>query len=97
MHFQSEVTSHLYGGYIAGYNGADTTFLGLLQYLGRGINIFVVQHGVQRQVYLYAGLAACVGDAAQVVRGEVDARTGTHIQRSQTEVYRIGAGVNGGM
>ena len=59
------------------------------------LHVVVIDDGVDCQIRFYPRAGAFVGNAAQVVKGEVHARARTHVKPLDTEIHGVGAGVDG--
>ena len=97
VHLNPYLPGIAYCGNVAGYYCRYAALLDCIDHVMAFRDLIVVDYCVDREIGFHAGFIAYRGYAAQVVEGEVDRRTGAHVESFDTEIYGVGSGIDGGM
>ena len=92
----TDVGGIAHGGHVGSDNGRDASLERGVDDAPHGVQIGVVEDGVDGQVALHAVVGTGGGDASEVVRGEVVGRSCAHVEPLDAKVDRVGSALNGG-
>ncbi len=92
MHLHAHAPRIQDGGLVRRYHRIDPFAQGTVHDSVHGFQLIVVENRIDRQIGFDTVLPGDLHDTGQVVEGKVGRRTGTHVQLSHAEIYRVGAG-----
>ena len=96
MHLHAHLTAVGHNGHIGSDDSTDARYASGINDLSHGIEVVIVNDGVDRQISLHVVLLADGNNVVQIIEREVIGAVRPHVELPHTEVYRVGTCLNGG-